>query len=89
MDRHLSPGERVDLVLEDVAGDDRVAQLGEAGGGDEADPADPDDSDRLFLRAHLFPPRFGFFFGTITAAERAIPTIWSLLRLRKRSFDIQ
>ena len=42
---------------EDVAGDDRVAELGEAGGGDQADPADPDHAYRLFwsLIALLLP----------------------------------
>ena len=69
---------------------DRVAELGEAGGGDQADPADSDHPDRLSLLAHrFFPPCFGFFFGMITSAERAIPTIWSLVRVCSRSLEIQ
>ncbi len=52
MDRHLAAGEGVDLLLDDVAGDHRVTELGEAGGGDEPDPARSDDADRLPLLAH-------------------------------------
>ena len=47
VDRHLAARERLDLLLDDVARVDLVAQLGEAGGGDEADPADADDADRF------------------------------------------
>ena len=90
VDRHLAPGERLDLLGDDVAGDHRVAQLGEAGRGDQADPADSDHADRLSLLAHPCSlPCFGFFFGTSTSAERAIPIIWSLLKLCNRSFEIQ
>ena len=35
----LAAGERLDLLLEDVAGDHLVAELGEAGGGHQTDPA--------------------------------------------------
>ena len=40
----------IDLLLDDVAHVDVVAELGKAGSGDEADPAGPDDSDRFALR---------------------------------------
>ena len=50
VDRRLAAPQRLDLLGDDVAGDDRVAELGEAGGGDQADPADPDHPDRLSLR---------------------------------------
>ncbi len=79
MDRHLAPGEGIDLLLEDVPGDHRVAELGETGRRDQADPADPDYPDGFLLLAHpLLLPGFGCFFflvGTSTFAERAIPII--------------
>ncbi len=47
----------------------------------------------LLLLAHpLLLPGFGCFFflvGTITFAERAIPIISSLVKVRRRSFDTQ
>ena len=65
VDRDLAAGERVDLLLDDVAGDHRVAELGEAGGGDEADPADPDDADGSFcsLIRCSFPSSSAFSSG--------------------------
>ena len=77
---------------EDVAGDDPVAQLGEAGRRHQADPAHPDHADRLSaLRHGLRAPslRFGFLFGIITRADRAMPTIWSLVSDCSRLFEIQ
>ena len=47
VDRHLAAPQRLDLLGDDLAGHHAVAQLGEAGGGDQADPADADDADRL------------------------------------------
>ena len=41
--------ERLDLLGHDVARPDLVAELGEAGGRDEADPADADDAYRFLL----------------------------------------
>ena len=49
VDRHLAAAERVDLLLEDVARVDLVAELGEAGRRDQPDPADPDYAYRLAL----------------------------------------
>ena len=49
VDRHLAARERLDLLGHDVARPDLVAELGEAGGRDEADPAHADDADRLSL----------------------------------------
>ncbi len=61
---------------QDVAGDDRVAELGEAGRGHQTHPTDSDHSYRLSLLArHFLPPCFGFLLGMITSADRAIPTI--------------
>ena len=86
----LAARERLDLLRQDVAGDHPVAELGEAGGGDEADPADPDDADRLLLCAHRFAlPLLRFWFGTFTSAERAIPIIWSLVKVLSRSLATQ
>ena len=42
MDGHVAAAERRDLLRDDVAGVDLVAELGEAGGRDQADPADAD-----------------------------------------------
>ena len=56
VDRHLATRERVDLLLEDVAGDHRVAELGEAGGGHQTHPADSDYSYRLSLLAQSLLP---------------------------------
>ena len=47
VDRHLAAAQQIDALGDDVAADDAVAELGEAGGGDEADVADADDADRL------------------------------------------
>ena len=37
----FAAGEGIDLLLDDVAGDHRVTELGEASGGDQADPTRP------------------------------------------------
>ena len=90
VDRHLAAGERLDLLGDDVARDHRVAELGEAGGGDQADPSDPDHADRLSVSpSSLRPPRFGFALGISTLAERAMPTIWSLVSVFSRSLETQ
>ncbi len=90
MDRRLAARERLDLLRQDVARDHAVAELGEAGGGDEPDPADPDHAYRLSLPRHCFAVPFLFFwFGILTLAERAIPIIWSLVKLLRRSFETQ
>ncbi len=44
VDGHLAAPKRLDLLLIHVERDDRVAQLGEAGGRHQADPADADDA---------------------------------------------
>ena len=90
VDRGLTAPQRLDLLGDDVAGEDGVAELGEAGGRDQADPADPDHPYRLILRRHR-PPFlfFGFGLGTITSAERAMPSIWSLVSVLSRSLAIQ
>ena len=77
----LAARERLDLLGSDVARDHPVAELGEAGRGHQADPADPDHADRLSLASSSAFPflSFGFGFGIITFAERAMPTIWSLV----------
>ena len=90
VDRGLPARKRFHLLGDDVAGHDRVAELCEARGRDEAYPSDPDYADRLSLSTHSCPLlRFGFLFGILTLAERAIPTIWSLVSTRKRLFDTQ
>ena len=43
--RHAARLQRLDPLGHDVADDDLVAELGEAGAGDEADPAGPEDAD--------------------------------------------
>ena len=45
MQRHAARLQRLDPLGHDVADDDLVAQLGEAGAGDETDPAGPEDAD--------------------------------------------
>src|SRR5262249_14871196 len=89
VDRRLAAVERLDLLGEDVTGDDLVSELGEADRGHQTDPANPDHTYRLALPTHPLLPPFFFFSGTITSIERAIPTIWSLDRLCNRSFEIQ
>ena len=44
VERHLAARERLDLLRDDVADDDLVAELGEAGPRDEADPAGAEDA---------------------------------------------
>ena len=92
VDRRLAARERLDLLGEDVAGDHLVAELGEAGGGHQTDPADPDYPDRLALLAHSAdPPSFVlcFRFGSITLADRAMPSICSPVKPCCRLFDTQ
>src|SRR5204862_2945582 len=48
-DPNLAAAQRLDLLRDDVAGVDLVAELGEAGGGHETDPADADYSDGFLL----------------------------------------
>ena len=45
MDRHLAVAKRVDLRLDDVAHDDLVPELREAGARDETDVARAEDGD--------------------------------------------
>ena len=92
VDRRLAPRERGDLLREDVAGDDPVAKIGEAGRRHQADPAHPDHADRLFALHHgCALPRFfvGFFLGIITLADRAMPSIWSLVSDCSRLLETQ
>ena len=49
VDGQLAAAEHVDLLLDDVADHDLVAELGEAGGGHQTDPADSDHADRRFF----------------------------------------
>jgi hypothetical protein len=54
VDRHLAAPERLNLLRHDLPDHDAVAELGEAGSGDEPDPAGSDHSDRLPLaHGHL------------------------------------
>ena len=59
VDRHRAAAERVDLLRHDVADDDLVTQIREAGTGDEADVAASEDCDsrhgRLAYRSGLRP----------------------------------
>ena len=68
--RHLAARERLDLLGQDVARHDLVAQLGEAGGRAQADPADADHADRFLLRAMSAREATG------SRVERAIASIW-------------
>ncbi len=52
-DRHLAGAEPLDPGLDDVAHDDVVPQLGEAGAGDEADVAGAEDCDSAHGRVIL------------------------------------
>ena len=52
MERHLARVQRLHLLRRDVSDDHVVAELGEAGAGDEADPAGPEDAEGRLLRAH-------------------------------------
>ena len=49
VDRDLAAVQALDLVRVDVDAPDLAAELGEAGGGDEADVAGPDDADGFTL----------------------------------------
>ena len=46
-----------DAICDDVANHDLMPEVGEAGGGDEADPAGAENADRLTVRRSLQPPR--------------------------------
>ena len=52
VDRHLAFAKRGELRHIDVAKPNIVAELGEAGAGDEADPAHADNPYRLLLGRH-------------------------------------
>ena len=52
VDRNVAGAQRLDLRLVDVHRDHGHAEIGEAGGGDEADPADPDHTYRLLVGGH-------------------------------------
>jgi hypothetical protein len=55
VDRHLAAAERLDLLRDDLAEHDPMAELGEAGRGDQPDPAGPDYPDRFPLaHARIF-----------------------------------
>ena len=70
----LAARERLDLLGEDVARDDPVAELGEAGGGDQADPADPDHADRLSVSLIASPsPSSASGLGIITLRRARDP----------------
>ena len=58
VDRHDARAQRVDLRLDDVANDDVVAELGEAGAGDEADVPRAEDRDLHVLRRFTEPSGF-------------------------------
>jgi hypothetical protein len=45
VDRHLAVLQRVDLLRDDIADDDVMAELGEARTGDEADVSGAEDRD--------------------------------------------
>jgi hypothetical protein len=52
VDRHLAAAQALDLRRVDVDAPHVVADLGEAGRGDEADVAGADDADGFALRGH-------------------------------------
>ena len=54
MERHLAGAERLDLLGDDVADHDLVAELGEAGAGDEADVAGAEDPDPAHRRCDVY-----------------------------------
>ena len=86
VDRHLAARERLDLLGQDVARPDLVAELGEAGGGDQADPADADDADRFLLVMRRRGCR-----GTATEprTERAIASICFSASVSSSVLEIQ
>ena len=49
VDDQLAAAEHVDLVLNDFADDDFVAEFGEAGGGHQTDPSGADHADRRLV----------------------------------------
>ena len=88
VDRHLAALERLDLLGHDVARPDLVAELGEAGGRDQADPADADYADRFQLIVHAR--------GQATRpaqqqrrTERAMPSICFSVSVCSSVFEIQ
>ena len=81
VNRDLPSLQRIDLLGDDVAGGDGVPELGEAGGADQTHPADADHPDRR-LFAHGFTC-FGVG-GLISPTERAMPSIWSAVRVCSR-----
>jgi len=91
VDRDFAAREGLHLLGKDVPRDDLVTELGEAGRGDQPDPAHSDHTDRFQFLAHrlLLPFFVDFFFGSSTSAERAIPTICSLVSDCSRSLAIQ
>src|SRR5439155_27333143 len=87
MERNLAAGERVDLLGDHVAGHHAMAELGEAGGGDEADPA---DSDHPYGRSvgHL-ALWCRFRCGRVRSTLVAIPIISLRVSASSRLFDTQ
>ena len=68
--------QRLDLARVDIERDHRVADLGEAARGHQADPADTDDADRwLFRRLHGHEATGGYF-DWYSRIEVAIESIW-------------
>ena len=86
MHRHLAARERLDLLGEDVAREDLVAQLGEAGGRAEADPADADHADGFFL-GHGAGEATGSVYGS--RVERAMASIWRSVSVWSSVFETQ
>ena len=70
MERHAARLQRLDLLGHDVADDDLVAELGEAGARDEADPARTENADRSAFTGA------GAYLG-IGCSSRAIASIVS------------
>ena len=85
MDRDVPARERLDLLRQDVAGDDGVTQLGEACSRAEPDPADADDADR-FLLSHA---REQATDGYGWRVERAMAIICRSLSVCSSVFDTQ
>ena len=77
--------EVLDLALVDVDAPDLVAQLGEAGRGDQADVAGSDHADGFALSHESAQG----YYEPIRLSERAIPSICLLLRLSERVLETQ
>ena len=84
VDRHLAAAQRLDLLGQDVARPDLVAELGEAGGGHEADPADADDAYR-FLAGRVSEAEQ----ATAPRTERAMASICSSSSVCSSVLEIQ